>query len=134
MATVTISHLLERFEHAARLYLDDIAGEPKEKLVTKPVGDDLHLKRAIATLEAVAMPSKTATSLKTKNTRIVLELLQSLQHWRDLQLASVRALEKSMDPESSYAGSAKKAKPTPDTHSSNPLCERLFVRRGRSIS
>jgi hypothetical protein len=126
MATVTISHLLERFEHAARGYLDDVAGEPKEKLATKPVRDDVPLSRAIATLEAVAMPSKAATSAKTKNTRIVLELIQSLQHWRDLQLASVRALEKSMDPESSYAGSAKKAKPASDAHSANPLCERLL--------
>ena len=59
-----------------------------------------------------------------KNTRIVLELVQSLQHWRDMQLASVRALEKSMD--ASYASSAKKSKQISDAHSVNPVCERLL--------
>jgi hypothetical protein len=132
MATVTVAHLLERFQQAARLYLDETAGGSREQYYTTPVQEDVRLGRAIKALEAVAMPSKTHAHQTNgpvgpqqhKNTRIVLELVQSLQHWRDMQLASVRALEKSMD--ASYASSAKKSKQISDAHSVNPVCERLL--------
>ena len=144
MATSTVPNVLERFQNSAKAYLENIVSSIDANTTvinntnnvteqeTMPVEQDPDLYKAIRALEALALPfSKTNnpttnTATTEKTTKVVLELVQSLQHWRDLQLASVRALEKSMDPESSYAGNAKKIK-TSENHSNNPVCEKLLI-------
>ena len=143
MASSTVPNVLQRFQDSAKVYLENIVGSidsnvgVAQKLgvgsqATKPVQDDAELYKSIRALEALALPfhktdyhsSITVTTEKT--TKVALELVQSLQHWRELQFASVRALEKSMDPGSSYAGNSKRVK-TSENHSDNPVCEKLLI-------
>ena len=112
MATSTVPNVLERFQNSAKAYLENIVSSIDANTTainntnnvteqeTMPVEQDPDLYKAIRALEALALPfSKTNnpttnTATTEKTTKVVLELVQSLQHWRDLQLASVRALEK----------------------------------------
>ena len=141
MASSTVPNVLQRFQDSAKAYLEHIVGSIDSNVgvaqrldvdsqATAPVRDDAELYKAIRALEALALPfhkiENSAAVTTEKTTKVALELVQSLQHWRELQFASVRALEKSMDPDSSYAGNSKRAK-TSENHSDNPVCEKLLI-------